>query len=251
MQYQIDHHWPADKAEAFEIQKDLFARLRQGGNRDIPQPERIAAVETAYGAGGDRIYAAAVVVSFPELEPIERAYYHLPVEFQYVPGLAYFREGPVILRALAKLQEQPDVLMVHGHGLAHPRQCGIASLIGLAFDIPSVGCARRILAGNYRPVGETKGSSQPIYLRDKLVGVAYRSKDNVKPIFISPGFLYTLDQSQDITVRCLRGYRQPEPLRLAHLFVNKYKRRIEKGHHSDQGHRRRPRENANTEHVND
>ncbi len=251
MQYQINHNWPVDKAEAFDIQKDLFAQLSQGGNREIPEPQRIAAVETAYGAGGDTIYAAAVVVSFPELEPIERAYYQLPVEFPYVPGLAYFREGPVMLRALQKLETEADVLLVHGHGLAHPRQCGIASLIGLAFDMPSIGCARRILAGNYRPVGDPKGSSQPIFVRERQVGIAYRSKDNVKPIFISPGFLYSLEQSQDVVVRCLRGYRQPEPLRLAHLFVNKYKRRVEKGRNSNQGHRRRPQQKANAEHIND
>jgi len=251
VRYTIDHNWPDDKFAAYELQKDLIDRLRHPGNIEIPSPQRITAIETAYGSGGDTVFAAAVTLTFPDLEPIERAYYHMPVTFPYFPGLAYFREGPVMLRALSKLNEEPDLLIIHGHGLAHPKQCGMASLIGLAFEKPSIGCARRILAGNFRPVDDAKGSSQPILLHNREVGVAYRSKDNVKPIFISPGYLYTIEQSRDIIVRCLRGYRQPEPLRLAHLFVNKYKRRVEKGRGKHGGDRRQTEKRMDAEYSND
>ena len=117
---------------------------------------------------------------------------------------------------------------VHGHGTAHPRRIGMACQIGLDFDLPTIGCARKLLSGAIRPVGETRGSSQPILLKGREVGLAYRSKDRVKPIFISPGYKCDLPFALDIIVKCLRGYRLPEPLRIAHLFANKYKRYNEK-----------------------
>jgi deoxyribonuclease V len=148
--------------------------------------------------------------------------------FPYHPGLLFYREGPVILEALGKLESDVNVLVLPSHGLAHPRRCGLACHVGLAFDRPAVGCARKILAGEYRPVELARGSFQPIRMRGQDVGVAYRSKDNVKPIFISPGHKCDLAFSRDIIVRCLRGFRFPEPLRVAHLLANKHKRNVEK-----------------------
>jgi len=175
------------------------------------------------------LYAAAVVTSFPEVEVVERSFYHGTMSFPYVPGLKYYREGPIIVKALANLSTEPDLIIVHGHGIAHPKRCGMACQIGLTFDKPTIGCARKLLAGRFREVPEIKGSSQPIHLNEKVVGVAYRSKDKVKPVFISPAYKIDLERARDLSLRNLRGYRLPEPLRLAHLFANKYKRRIEKG----------------------
>ncbi|MFZ5981071.1 MAG: endonuclease V, partial [Candidatus Zixiibacteriota bacterium] len=173
-------------------------------------------------------YAAVVVVDFPKLQEVERAYYFDKVEFPYHPGLFYYREGPVVSKALEQIKSRVDLMIVHGHGIAHPKRIGMASHLGLDFDIPTVGCARKNLTGTYRPVGDNKGCSQPIYIQGKEVGLAYRSKDKVKPIFISPGYKCDLTYAREIIVRCLRGYRLPEPLRLAHLLANKYKRHIEK-----------------------
>ena len=192
------------------------------------EPGLIAAVDSAYGYAGEYLYAAAVVLSYPELQEVERAYHFERITFPYYPGLFYFREGPTIIGALSKLKSNPDLLMVHGHGIAHPQRCGIACHVGVAFDKPTLGCARRILAGTHHVVNETKGSYQILRIRGQAVGFACRTKDRVKPLFISPGNLCELDQSREIVNKCLRGFRLPEPLRLAHLFANKYKRKVER-----------------------
>jgi len=146
------------------------------------------------------------------------------VSFPYIPGLYYYREGQIIVEVLKKLQAEPDLLMVDGHGIAHPKSCGIACHLGIDFDMMSIGCARKLLVGNNVPVRELKGNYQPVRFRGKEVGVAYRSKDGVKPIFISPGHQCDTEYARNIIIRCLRGFRMPEPIRLAHLFANKYKR---------------------------
>ena len=226
------HDWPRARFEAVQLQDETIPLVDLQGNNK--EPELIAAVDTAYGFGGENLFAAVVVVNFPKLQEIERAYYFDAVNFPYLPGFFYYREGPVISEALERIETKPDLLIVHGHGIAHPKRVGMACQIGLDFDIPTIGCARKILAGSHRPVGENKGYSQPINLKGKEVGLAYRSKDKVKPIFISPGYKCDLAFARNIIVKCLRGYRLPEPLRMAHLFANKYKRHIEKGTRSSE-----------------
>lgn len=226
MEYRKLHEWPTTKAEAYAIQDEMAEQVELYGNVD--NPELIAAVDTAYGSGSEIVFASAVVTTFPQIEIVERTYHYGPVGFPYHPGLFYFREGPVIIEALAKIDSDPDLLIIHGHGLAHPKLCGMACHVGIVFDKPTIGCARKLLAGHHRPVGSSKGSSQPITIRSKEVGLAYRSKENVKPIFISPAYKCDLAQAKKIIVQNLRGFRLPEPLRLAHLFANKYKRHMER-----------------------
>ncbi len=226
--YRKLHEWPTTREEAYAVQAQLCAQIDICANCGAPQS--IAAVETAYGFGGQVLYGAAVIVSFPEFRVVERAYFHAEVSFPYVPGLFYFREGPVAVEALSRLENDADLVIVSAHGLAHPRKCGMACFVGLAFDKPTIGCSRRLLAGEHRPVGEAKGSSQPIILQNEEVGVAYRSKDRVKPIYVSPGHKCDVAFSRDIIVKCLRGYRLPEPLRIAHTLANKYQHRFEQRH---------------------
>ena len=226
MDIAYQHRWPETTAEAYKIQEAVLERVIIDGNTD--EPETIAAVDTAYGHGGERIYAVAVAMRFPSLEEVERVYSQAEVSFPYHPGLFFFREGRVIIDALSRLQCDVDLILSGSHGIAHPNRCGLACHLGVAFDRPTIGCARRILVGEHRPVGEAKGMSQPIAYRNREVGIAYRSKDNVKPIFISPAHRCDLNFARDITVRSLRGFRLPEPLRIAHLLANKHKRFIEK-----------------------
>lgn len=217
--------WPTSKEEALADQKAAARSVRLIDN--LNRISLIGAVDTAYGTNAETVYAAAVVVSFPDLADVTRTYHSEPVRFPYLPGLFYYREGPAMLGALAKLDCEPDVIIVHGHGIAHPRRCGMACQIGLALDRPTIGCARKLLTGHHRPVSPAKGSSQPILANSKQIGLAYRSKENVKPIFISSGHRCALEQAREIIVKNLRGFRLPEPLRLAHLFANKYRRRSE------------------------
>ncbi|MBU8934027.1 MAG: endonuclease V [candidate division Zixibacteria bacterium] len=219
--------WPTSQPEAHGLQEKISRQVTLMPMNDSPR--LIAAVDTAYGFGGQNIYASATVTSFPELEEVEQISGWAEVKFPYAPDLLFFREGPVMVDVLSRLQSSPDVLIIHGHGIAHPRQCGVAGHIGVLFDLPTIGCCRRLLDGHHHEVAPRKGSYESIVYRDKEVGVAYRSKDNVKPIFISPAHLSDLKTAQDIIVRNLRGFRLPEPLRMAHSSANAYKRYIEKG----------------------
>ncbi len=240
MEYSMLHEWPTTREEAYAIQEEMAGRVELYANTQSPQ--LIAAVDTAYGYNAGTLFAAVVVTTFPEIEIVERTYHYGPLNFPYTPGLFYFREGPVIIEALGRVNSDPDLVIIHGHGLAHPKRCGMACSIGLTFDKPTIGCTRKLLTGYHRPVGEAKGSCQPIMIRSKEVGLVYRSKDNVKPIFISPAYKCDLNQAKEIIVQNLRGYRLPEPLRLAHLFANKFRRQIEKRGHEKQRQRTGPRD---------
>jgi deoxyribonuclease V len=222
----LTHEWPNNKHQAAEIQAELAGSVEiYPINDDI---QTIAAVETAYGKSAETIYASVVVCSFPEIVEIERKVQYGRIEFPYIPGMFFFREGQTIIKAFEKLETEPDLIIVHGHGIAHPLRFGMASHLGLIFNKPSIGCCRKILVGNHRDVDSLKGSHQKILYQNKEVGYAYRSKDSVKPIFISPGHLISLEQSKEYIVRNLRGYRLPEPSRFAHLTANKFKRQMEK-----------------------
>jgi deoxyribonuclease V len=242
MNYTLPFPWPTTRDEAFSILHEMAPHVVISVN--APEPKLIAAVETDYGHTGDTLYGAAVALTFPEFQVIERSVCFEELTFPYHPTLVFFREGQTSINALAKLRSDPDLLMVSGHGLAHPLFCGTASHIGMLFDKPTIGCARRLLAGQHRELAKTKGSSQPIMIGNREVGVAYRSKDGVKPIFISPAHRCDLGFARRITVQCLREFRLPEPLRMAHLDVNSYRRRSEQiGGHGPTARRHQHREN--------
>ncbi len=219
--------WPSTEDEALEQQRQAGPLVSIIGH--APEPNVIVAVDTSYGSGGSSLYVAAVATTFPGLSELERAYYEQAVTFPYIPGFFYYREGPAICAVLEKMRTQADLILLASHGIAHPARCGLACQVGIDFGRPTIGCSRKLLAGQVRPVANTKGSSQPILLDGKTVGVAYRSKDDVKPIFISPGHLCDVPYAQQIAVPCLRGFRMPEPLRLAHILANRHRRRSEAG----------------------
>ncbi|MBK7142126.1 MAG: endonuclease V [bacterium] len=226
MNYRRPDRWPTDRASALQLQS--IASQAVEINSNVAEPRSIVAVDTDYGFAGQILYAAAVVLSFPEMEEIERSFARMDVKFPYYPGLLFYREGPVILEALSKLATDPEVIMINGHGIDHPDRCGMASHIGMLFDKPSIGCARKILAATHRPLDKTRGSIQPMILNGKEVGLALRSKESVKPIFVSPGHKCDLRFAHDIVTRSLRGFRLPEPMRVAHLLANRYRQRSEK-----------------------
>ena len=147
--------------------------------------------------------------------------------FPYLRGLRYYREGQLIQTALSDLSVSPDVVIVGGHGIAHPRRCGIASHIGIDFDLTTIGCARRLLCGEHHPVAMEKGSSQTIVMGTHTVGVAYRSRTNVKPVYVSPGHKCDLEFAQAIVLAGIGKFRFPEPLRLVHRLVNRYRRQMD------------------------
>ncbi len=226
MQYTKLHEWPQSKPEAIEIQKSLASKVSTLPNHK--EINILAAVETTYSSDGQLVMTAATAFTFPEIKEIDRIFQYGEVTFPYIPGMFYFREGETIIKTLEKMKTEPDIIIVHGHGIAHPQFCGMASHIGLAFNKPTIGCCRKLLVGFHHEVPPNRGSYQPIIYKGKKVGYALRSKDNVKPIFVSPGHLCDVEFAREIIVKNLRGFRLPEPLRVAHSAVNKYQKHIER-----------------------
>jgi deoxyribonuclease V len=201
--------------EAIEIQRQLSKEVSKTG--DVAAPQFIAGVDIATGGNQGIAQAAVVVLSYPELQTVEMAIAQDRLDFPYIPGLLSFRESPLILAACQKLSHLPNLVMVDGHGIAHPRRLGIACHLGLFLDIPTIGCAKSRLCGSHaNPAGEP-GSYTEVTDRGETIGVALRTKRGVKPCYVSTGHKINLENAIYWVLHCCRGYRLPEPTRLAHL----------------------------------
>ncbi|NJB84727.1 deoxyribonuclease V [Lewinella marina] len=218
----IDHPWKLSPTEAIQLQRELRERIIL---QPLPGPiRRIAGADISFNLYSDVFYAAIVVLDYESLEVVDTAYYTETVSFPYIPGLLSFREIPTLLRAWEQLKEKPNVTMVDGHGIAHPRRMGIATHFGLATGSPTLGCAKKILTGSYPTLGPESGATSLIQDRGEAVGYALRSKPRTNPLFISPGHLLDLDGALDIARHCLGRYKLPEPTRLAHQMVNTFRK---------------------------
>jgi deoxyribonuclease V len=215
------HTWDLTAAKAIQLQGDL---ARQINLKPLgPKPRFVAGLDCSLDKRKGEIYAAAVVFSFPELELIETAWAQLPLHFPYVPGLLSFREAPVCLEAAAKLKTTPNLWLIDGQGIAHPRRLGLASHLGLFLSTPTIGCAKSRLTGTYDEPKPEKGSFEWLYARDEKIGAVVRTRTNVKPLFISPGHMCSFDDAIEYTLACTTQYRLPEPTRCAHQTVAKVK----------------------------
>jgi deoxyribonuclease V len=151
----------------------------------------------------------------------------LPVRFPYVPGLLSFRELPAILSALAKLPATPEAVLCDAHGWAHMRRFGLACHLGVVTGRASVGCAKSRLVGSYEEPDPRRGSHSPLVDDGETIGTVLRTRDHVKPVFVSVGHLATIDSAVELVLACGRGYRLPEPTRLAHQLAARARRRLE------------------------
>ena len=142
------------------------------------------------------------------------------IAFPYIPGLLTFREAPVLLKAFSQLPQEPDLLLLDGQGIAHPRSLGIAAHLGVLLNLPAIGCAKSRLCGEYEEPGMEKGSTAPLKDNGKTVGMVVRTRTGTKPVFVSPGHKMDFATSMKIVLALCRTYRIPEPLRQAHAFVN-------------------------------
>ena len=211
------HEWDISPTAAVALQRQLAAKLRL----DLSLPE--SAVQTIAGvdlsppdAKSGRVRGAAVVVAWPSLEVLEVSTAEGIADFPYVPGLLSFREAPILLEALAGLRTTPDVILVDGQGTAHPRRLGIACHLGLAIDVPTIGCAKSRLVGDYEEPHEEKGEWTPLEHRNEVIGAVVRTRTAVNPIYVSPGNNIDLDSSVRWALACSPRYRVPVPTRLAH-----------------------------------
>ena len=216
------HPWAVSVQEAFRIQEELREKLIL---EDAPEaPKTIAGVDVSYSRARDLLFSAIVVLDAGSLEPVEIATASLQPVFPYVPGLLTFREGPVVLEAYERLRGEPDLLMFDGQGIAHPRGLGLASHIGVLLDRPSVGCAKSRLLGEYKEPKQKRGSMRTLSVGRKKVGVVLRTKDRTKPLFVSPGHRVSVDTAARRVLEAGKGYRLPEPTRLAHIAAERAKR---------------------------
>ena len=190
----------------------------------IVSENRLGRVTTVAGVDvgqqDDIAQAAVVVLSFPNLEIKDVATARRRVQFPYIPGLLSFREGPVILDAFDKLSAAPDLFIFDGQGRAHPRRLGIASHIGLLTGLPTVGCAKSRLCGQYREPSSKGGSHVPLVDNGEIIGAVLRTRTRVKPVFVSVGHNIDLATSIEYVLACCRGYRLPETTRQAHRLAS-------------------------------
>lgn len=216
------HPWNVSPTEAVRIQQDLRTKIRE---RRLEKPvQYVAGADISFDKGSNVIYAGVVVLKFPELTEVDRGLTVSRATFPYIPGLLSFRESPAVLEAWEYLHVQPDVLLIDGHGYAHPRRFGIACHLGLLLDIPAIGCAKTVLVGKYEEPDSARGSFRPLVDRDEVVGAALRTSDGVTPVYVTVGHLVDLDSAIKVVLGCCRGYRIPEPTRQAHLLVNALRR---------------------------
>ena len=209
----LRHPWDLQPQDAIALQTSLAQKLKKTSNIKFTDIKTVAGLDTHYHKS--MATAAVVVFKLSELRAVESATVVRSVGYPYIPGLLAFREGPVLLQALDKLKSFPDLLMFDGQGIAHPRRFGIASHLGLLVDIPSIGCAKSKLSGQYDEPGTEKGNYSHLIDRGETIGAAVRTRRGVKPVYVSVGNAVNLQDSIHIVLTCCRGYRLPEPIRRA------------------------------------
>ncbi len=220
------HAWDVSPSEAIEIQKSLVKRIIRRGDSNA---RLIAGIDcsfektTADATNRGTIYAAIVIWDRQSGMTVEEAFSVMSATFPYVPGLLTFREGPAVLAAWSTLKTKPDAAIFDGHGIAHPRGIGIASHLGLWLDLPSIGCAKSRLCGEAEDPALEAGSQSALHLEGRLIGTLVRTRSNVKPVYISIGHKICLEAAVELALTCCRGYRLPEPTRLAHLAGNRFR----------------------------
>ncbi|RKY60007.1 MAG: deoxyribonuclease V [Candidatus Latescibacterota bacterium] len=212
MRVRARHSWDLSPDEAVRLQRELADEVVTEG--DPGDVGKVGGVDV--GVKGERARAAVVVLSFPELELLDWAVAEGKVDFPYIPGLLSFRECPIVLRAFEELSTEPEVVIVDGQGIAHPRRLGIASHLGLFIGVPTVGCAKSRLWGRHGEPGAEAGSYSYLYDRGEVIGAVVRTRDKVKPVYVSPGHLIGLGPAIRLILATCRGYRLPEPIRWAH-----------------------------------
>jgi deoxyribonuclease V len=231
------HNWNLSYSQAIALQKSLSEKVQMIELKN--QLKTIAGIDCALSKNNQRIIAAVVVLSMqttqkdlwgpvesPSFEIIETTNAVQKIDFPYIPGLLSFRESPACIAAVEKLKNEPDVFVIDGQGIAHPRRLGLAAHLGLFFDKPTIGCAKSRLTGIFEEPELEKGSYSPLKDGEEIIGAVVRTRTNVEPLFVSVGNKCLLKDAIKITLDCTTKYRIPEPTRLAHQLVSTLKLRI-------------------------
>jgi deoxyribonuclease V len=214
----LEHRWDVSPQEAVAIQERLRGAVIT--TDDLGDVRYVAGVDIGFVENNTVTRAAVAVLSFPELLLLDQSIALTPTTFPYVPGLLSFREAPAALIALERLAIRPDLLLIDGHGRAHPRRMGLACHLGLLSDIPAIGVAKSRLVGTHESLPESRGSHTPLLHKGEVIGVVLRSRTNVKPIYVSIGHRVSLETAVVYTMACTPKYRLPETTRQAHRLAS-------------------------------
>jgi deoxyribonuclease V len=216
------HSLDLSPGEARRLQGELASRVVQGPPLEFGGMRHVAGADVS--TGGDRAYATVAVLDFPGLSVVEVRGFEASLAFPYVPGLLAFREIPSVVGALEKVQTPVDAVILDAQGLAHPRRMGLASHLGLFLDVPTVGCAKSRLVGDYEEPAAEKGSATNLVHRGEVVGKVVRSREGVSPVFVSVGNRIDLRSAVELVLACCTRYRLPETTRQAHNAANRLRR---------------------------
>lgn len=209
------HSWQVSPAQALDIQLELAPEVSR--TNEVSAPGLIAGVDISVHREQRVARGAVVVLNYPELRLVETKVVSGKIDFPYIPGLLSFREVPLTLEVCQELSVTPDLILVDGQGIAHPRRFGLASHLGLFLDMPTIGCAKSRLCGHHQEPGDEPGSYAEVIDGGETIGVALRTKAGTKPVYVSIGHRVDLEAAIYWVMECCRGYRLPEPCRLAHL----------------------------------
>lgn len=212
------HAWDLTPEAAVDLQQSLRQKITTVDQ--LGTITTVAGIDVGFESEGTITRAAVAVLSFPDLQLIDRTVARLPTQFPYVPGLLSFREVPAVLEALAKLKQLPDLLLCDGQGTAHPRRFGIACHIGLLTDQPAIGVGKSLLVGTHAAIPDQKGAWVPLQHRGETIGAVLRTRVGTKPLYISPGHRISLTTAIDYVLRCTPKYRLPETTRQAHKLAS-------------------------------
>lgn len=215
----IAHPWNVTPREAIAEQQRLVSLVKLMGKLNLCR--YVAGADVAYTRSHRHLVAAVVLWCTESNRVVEHYLVRQPAQFPYVPGLLSFRESPAISEALQGLRQRPDLLMIDGHGYAHPRRFGIACHLGVLFDLPTIGCAKSLLVGEHEEVPDVLGAWAPVSDHGQIIGAAVRTRLHVRPVYVSVGHKLELEQAITWTLHCCRGYRLPEPTRQAHILVTR------------------------------
>lgn len=216
------NRWKITPREAIQLQARLRERVvLEDAFRQI---RFVAGADMAFDPETEEAFAGVIVYRFPQLEEVERRMARRRLQFPYVPGLLSFREIPILMAAFARLKTEPDLLLIDGHGRAHPRLFGIACHVGVLFDKPAIGCAKSLLVGEAAEPGWKSGSTAPLNHHGETLGTVLRTRDNTRPIFVTQGHRVSLETAVKLVLKCIDGYRIPRPTREADHYVRDLRR---------------------------
>lgn len=218
----IPHRFTLSPSEAVQLQRELAARVRVSPLRRTPR--LVAGLDAAFTRDGHSCIGGVVLWDVAAREVVEERVATRRLTFPYVPGLLSFRETPVLLAALRKLRGIPDALLCDAHGVAHPRRFGLACHVGVLVEIPTVGCAKSRLVGSHREPGARRGARAPLLDGEEVIGTVLRTRDGVKPVYVSVGHRIDLESAERLVLDCAARHRLPEPTHLADRLVAREKR---------------------------